>query len=392
MENLSSIMHTGGFKMSSLGNKVKLTWQRGLSVIYQVIGNNVKALEHLEALANNGQAGEREWWALGELYVRLKLWDKAVYALLNAVRSSNGCPKYIFWLGKAEEEAGHGNAAEALYEQAIKKDSEFWDAYAAKAHLILNRGDYEQALGYFSECLKHKPQDAYLLNNLGLCQLGLNRLTEAREYLAEATRRKAGDDHILYNYGTVLVKLDDYEQALAQFLKIKKKDNPAVFNALGYCYGMLQNTAESIRCYQEALQQEPDNQEAQKNLAAIYAKDHDYEQALLLIKNLLQLTPQDPDLLNNAAWIYEALCQYGLAEENYYRSLAASAGNPDIAYNLICCLKKQKKYLEALDIAGYLERIPEKQRTYWSALAQIYEDLGASKLAVDCYNKSLGLE
>jgi len=378
--------------MDGIKKRLNLTWQKSMSVLYQLLGNSGKAIEYLEALVRDGQAGEKEWWALGELYGRLKMWDKAVYALLNAVRASQGRPKYIYWLGKAEEEAGRESIAEALYEQAIKKDAEFWEAYAAKAHLVLNRGDYSQALGYFTECLKHKPNDAHLLNNLGLCYLGLNRLDEAKTCLAEAVKRKPGDNYILYNYGTVLLKQEDYDNALVQFTKIKKKDNPAVLNALGYCHGCLKNYEESIRCYQEALKLEPDNQEARKNLAAIYAQEEKYELALELIKELLQDNPQDPDLLNNAAWIYEALTCYKQAEDNYYRSLAASAGDPEIAYNLICCLKRQKKYLEALDITAYLRRIPEKQRLYWAALAQIYEELGAGKLAVDCYNKSLGLE
>lgn len=378
--------------MKGIKQRINLTWQKSMSVLYQVFGNNVKAINHLEHLVEEGQAGEQEWGALGNLYVRLKQWDKAVHALLNAVRVSDGSPKYIYWLGKAEEETGNGNAAEALYEQAIKKDADFWEAYAAKAHLVLNRGEYREAITYFTECLKHKPTDAYLINNLGLCHLGLEELDVARQYLAEAVRRKPGDDHLLYNYGTALVKLADYDNALLQFLRIKKKDNAAMLNALGYCYGRLNNFEESMHSYLEALEIEPDNQEAQKNLAAIYAQRKDYGQALELIKNLLLLTPKDPDLLNNIGWIYEAQSLYKQAEENYYRGLVVSEGNPDIAYNLICCLQRQKKYLEALDLTSYLERIPDKHSLYWSALARIYEDMGSSKLAVDCYNKSLGLE
>lgn len=378
--------------MKGFKQQINLTWQKSMSALYQVLGNNMKAVNHLESLVEEGQAGEKEWWNLGNLYVKMKLWDKAVHALLNAVRASNGSPKYIYWLGKAEEETGNGRAAEALYEQAIKKDGDFWEAYAAKAHLVLNRGEYGQALTYFTECLKHKPGDAYLINNLGLCYLGLDELTEARQYLAEAVRRKPGDDHIIYNYGTALIKLADYDNALVQLLKIKAKDNSAILNALGYCYGKLNNFEESMNSYLESLRLEPNNQETQRNLAAVYAQRKEYGQALELIKNLLLQTPKDPDLLNNIAWIYEAQDLYREAEDNYYRSLVASEGNPDIAYNLICCLKRQKKYLEALDLTGYLQRIPEKNRLYWSALAQIYEDMGANKLAVDCYNKSLGLE
>lgn len=378
--------------MNGLKQRINLTWQKSMAALYQVMGKYGKAANHLEALAEEGQAQEREWWILGSLYARQKQWHKAVPAFLNALKASSGSPKYIYWLGRAEEETGNGSAAEALYEQALRRDAEFWEAYSAKAQLLLNRGEYAQAMEYFSECLKHREGDPYLLNNLGLCCLGLEKPEEACRYLESAVRRKPGDGNILYNYGTALVRAGDYHKALLQFEGIKKNKNPAILNALGYCHSMLNNPEKSIDCYLEALKIEPDNEEAQKNLAAVYAQRQDYAPALELLKNLLLHSPKDPDLLNNIAWIYEALDQNKQAEENYFRSLAASEGNPDIAYNLICCLNKQGKYLEALELTSHLKRFPEKQRLYWSALARIYEDLGANRQAIDCYNKSLGLE
>lgn len=378
--------------MNRIINKLNLTWLKGMSALYQVIGNNGKAVDSLLVMIQEGQAGEKEWWSLGTLYVRMQQWDKAVHAFLNAVKVSNGNPKYIYWLGKAQEESGNNEAAEALYDHTLKKNAEFWEAYEAKGQLLLNRSEYSEALSYFNECLKHKERDAYLLNNIGLCYLGLNLLEEARRYLAEAVRKKPGDDHLIYNYATVLVRLADYDNALVQFCRIKNPKTCTVLNALGYCYGMLKQYNESIGCYLEALGLEPENREVLKNLAVIYTQQENYPAALQILKGLLGTDPKDPDLLNGIAWIYEAQAAYHEAEENYYRGLAASEGSPDIAYNLICCLNRQKKYLEALDLTSYLQKIPERHREYWSSLAQIYENLGAANLAVDCYNKSLGLE
>jgi len=370
--------------MTSLKQKISFTWQKSISALYQVLGNNLKALNMLESLAGKGYAGEYEWWSLGVLYLRLQQWDKAVRAFLNAVRISDGNPKYIFWLGRVEEQAGNSKAAEALYDQVIKKDADFWEAYAAKAQLFLDRAEYQEALVLFTECLKYKPEDPDLLNNVGLCFLGLNELHGARQYLADAVQRKPGDGHIRYNFATVLIRFGDYDNALLQLFKLKDKGNAPVQMALGYCFGMLKEYEESINCYLEALRLEPGNQEAMKNLAAIYAQDKQFKQALQLMKDLLRINPQDAELLNNMAWIHEAMAQYPEAEKNYYRGLVASGGSPEIAHNLIFCLKRQKKLLEALDLVKYLEKKPEQTDLYWSALAQIYEDFEANNLAVDC--------
>lgn len=378
--------------MRGIKRKLDLTWHKGITAIYQVLGKHVKLTRRLKALAERGQAGAEEWWTLGILYLRSQEWERAVHAMLNAVRLGNNAPQYLYWLGKAEEKAGHETAAEALYDRVMKIADYFWEAYAAKAQLLLNRGDYSEALVYFTEALILKPDDLYLLNNIGLCFLGMEELNGAKQYLQEAVARKPLDDYLHYNYGTVLVSLGEYDSAITQFTMIMNKDDAALQNVLGYCYGMLQEYEESINCYQEALRLDPGNLEWKKNLAAIYARANKYEQAVQLMKDLLLVNPQDSEILNNLAWIYEAQSQYSEAEENYYRGLAASDGSPDIAYNLICCLQRQKKYMEALELTGYLQKIPEKQRFYWSAIGQIYEDFGAGNLAVDCYNKSLGLE
>ena len=119
----------------------------------------------------------------------------------------------------------------------------------------------------------------------------------------------------------VLVSLGEYDSAITQFTMIMNKDDAALQNVLGYCYGMLQEYEESINCYQEALRLDPGNLEWKKNLAAIYARANKYEQAVQLMKDLLLVNPQDSEILNNLAWIYEAQSQYSEAEENYYRCL-----------------------------------------------------------------------
>ena len=72
--------------------------------------------------------------------------------------------------------------------------------------------------------------------------------------ISRSSSPKPLDDYLHYNYGTVLVSLGEYDSAITQFTMIMNKDDAALQNVLGYCYGMLQEYEESINCYQEALQ------------------------------------------------------------------------------------------------------------------------------------------
>lgn len=378
--------------MIDLKNKLRLTWLRGLSFIFQAVGDDEKALFYLNNLTLGGETADSDWWALGRIYSRRREWDKASQALQNAVRTSSGNPKYLFWLGKVEEETGNMDEAEALYGEALKNNGRYWQALAAKGELILARGEYESALPYFQECLNIRPADHRMLNNAGLCYLSLEDAQTALKYIGDAVGRKNDDPTYLFNLGMVYVKLKRYHDAVAVLNKTGLKDNINLLIALAYCYGSLEEYDQSIQCYREALNYDRENSEIYKNMAVIYAKKGSYNEALDILKKIIVINSGDAEILNSMAWIQEELEDLEEAQENYYRSLACSAGNPQIAYNLICCLNKQKKYLEAMEIVAHLRRYPEWQGMAWSSLARIYECLGANNLAVDCYNKALGLE
>lgn len=218
--------------------------------------------------------------------------------------------------------------------------------------------------------------EKYLAYMQILCGLGETREREwCLNYAAE-----------LINRGRCQEAAAILENILPQYISAE------VFRALGYCWGRMQEPARSIRYYRLALELEPEDYDTRLNLAAVYAQAGESREALNLLTDLLKDNPCDYQLLNNLAWVYESLHEYETAEKYYYRSLAVSGCAPDIAYNLVCCLRNEHKLLEAMDIMEYLNSSTDWQGRGFSQLAQIYEELGAQKLAVEYYNKAYGLE
>lgn len=371
--------------------EIKVSCLRKISIILQLLGKNDKALCYVDRIVKEDEANDKDWWRLGSLYVRLSQWDKASEAFLNALNKRNGCAEYIYWLGKVEEEVGHVGVAETLYDQALEQKEDYWEALEAKGKLLINKGCFEEAASYFAKCFQQKPTDNTILNSLGLCSLGIEDLEGACRYFQAALSYNGRDSIIIYNLGTVYIKLKKYFEAKEQFEKIATKEKPEVFSALGFCCSMLNEYDDSLKYYESALKLDPESQEISINMAAVFAQCQRGKEALGLLRNVLIKNPYDSHVLNNIAWIYENLEEYTEAEEYYYRSLALSHGNPDIAYNLICCLRKQSKHMEALEVVEYLLQKPEWQKMAYSSLAELYESLGAEKLAVDFYNKALGL-
>ena len=319
-------------------------------------------------------------------------WERRHFAFSHAVNTSDRHPRYVYWLGRANEETGHSHVAVKLYDEALQKDALLWEALISKGEIKQRAREYREALSIYQEYLKHKPNDARILKSAGLCCLSLDEPENARVYLEKAIKIDPDDADARYNYATIYLRQGDLRKAINEFKKIRAENNADILSMIGYCYGVIQDYENSLKYYQEALAYEPDNGEVLLNIATVYAKSGDSAQAFAIFRKLLLLNPQNPELLNNMAWVYENLEDYIKAEDLYYRGLAVSAGDPQIAYNLICCLKRQRKFIEALDMVEYLRKIPEWRHIAISALAHIYEGLGASKLAVDCYNKALGLD
>jgi tetratricopeptide (TPR) repeat protein len=264
-------------------------------------------------------------------------------------------------------------------------------AFSAKGDLLMKKEDFNKALQYYYKLLQLDSANAEIYNNIGLCQMRLNQLDLAESFFRKALTLKSKDPIIVYNYGMLMLKKGCYEKAIEIMSKIINKERVEVFSFLGYCYSLLGKHKESFVFYKKALQIAPHYQENLINLACTYAKMGEKEKALEILQKLLRVNPYDVNLLNNIAWVYESLKNYGEAEKNYYRGLALSPQNPSLMYNLICCLYKQHKYCEAMEMITLLKKIPEWNSRAWSSLAQIYEKMGEKNLAVDCYNKAFGL-
>lgn len=379
--------------MLKIRNKIETVFWRNMAVIAHTIGRNDKVLQYMDRLVNKGAAGEKEWWTIGSVYMKEAQWDKAAKAFLRALEINRDNYLYIYWLGIASEKNGDEQKAETLYDEAIKRYGEFREAIYAKGQLRLKNGDYRQALSCFERCQSLNQNDPDILNHIGLCYLKTGETEKALQSLKIAVSLKPREAALLYNYAMTLIKLDKYREALEVLEKIADKDRePAVFDLLGYCYSMLRDYQKSIENYSAALDLEPGNQELKLNLASVYAKAGDNKKALEIFKVLISQNPKDYQLLNNLAWVYENMKEYKAAESQYYRSLAVSMGDPEIAYNLSCCLKKQHNHLEALDIVKHLKEISGWHKIYCSSVAETYEYLGEDRLAVEYYNKACGLE
>ncbi|MGI4829646.1 MAG: tetratricopeptide repeat protein [Janthinobacterium lividum] len=284
-----------------------------------------------------------------------------------------------------QHEAMYANAqAAATAEKEAVADSAFYLGVA-----LFSQGKYAESVRAYKRCLDLRPDDAKVMNNLGMSLMENGDYAEAEGYyraaLEENQRLLASDDPIvakqLNNLASLLYKRGDYagaEELLRQALTIVEKANPPDDHNLALKLNNLSavlleeghiDQAE-VMCRRALDVTErafgPDNPllgTGLSNLGAILRAKGDYAGAEKLVRRSLNieenaLGPDYPLVGNDLNALGELLTdeqRYSDAEPLLRRALALHervlrADHPDVATDLVSLTRvliAEKKYPEA---------------------------------------------
>ena len=200
------------------------------------------------------------------------------------------------------------------------------------AEVYFNRGEYKNALDYYSVAMRNKdddatdptqtvatgtvrkgkksnsaalvtsctPQDSYY--QIGYCHYMLHQYDSAQYYLSKKTVcEDSVAQHALYVLGDVDIKLGRKNEARSMFLQASKMDfdpkikEDALFNYAKLSYELNANPYnESIRSFEDYLQKYPRTShkaEVQEILTSLYFSTRNYKDALTLIEKMQDRSP-----------------------------------------------------------------------------------------------------
>ena len=245
-------------------------------------------------------------------------------------------PSYVariyYYLGKNDELLQL--APTLLLEEDVFKKNEIRQMVA---EVYFNRGEYKNALDYYTAAMRNKdddatdptqsvatgtarkgkksstaalvasctPQDSYY--QIGYCHYMLHQYDSAQYYLSKKTVCvDSVAQHALYVLGDVDIKLGRKNEARSMFLQASKMDfdakikEDALFNYAKLSYELNANPYnESIRSFEDYLQKYPRTShkaEVQEILTSLYFSTRNYKDALTLIEKMQDRSP----LMNQA--------------------------------------------------------------------------------------------
>jgi tetratricopeptide (TPR) repeat protein len=278
--------------------------------------------------------------------------------------------------GAAEERTGK---AAAYYNYSLGH------LYSELAGAYGNRGDYfNKAVESYRAALKADPSATFISEELSELYIQSGRLRDAvseaedtlkqnpqdlnaRRVLARIYTRLIGDtqqNHI--DESMVKKAIEQYEAITA-----KEPKDAESWMMLGRLQKMSQNSTESVKAYQKALEADPDNEDAMTGLAMVYADLGDTKAAAGLLKKATEKDP-NPRSLAALASAYEQMKDYPLAAETLRRALDQQPGNAEIKKALAQDLLFADQLDEALKL--YNEAVADDAKDEQSLLriSQIY--------------------
>jgi len=118
---------------------------------------------------------------------------------------------------------------------------------------------YLDALDYYRAALAKKPNDARLLNKIGITDLMMQRYGDARKFFERAIKYDHQFADAYNNLGVIYYEIKKYPQAVQQYRKAIARDDTSAsfFSNLGAAYFSKRNFEAAVAAYQHALELDP---------------------------------------------------------------------------------------------------------------------------------------
>jgi len=293
-----------------LDHEERATWWRTRLAEGQRSGEPAALLAALAGVRTIVQTNDSDWVLHKNLGQMLEAAGDLAGAFTEWERVSRMVPQYAnawYHLGNLLDEQGKSVQAEAQFRKALAIDPNMAEALsglglslAAQArfdeafriyaraiaanpnsiHAYINwgiglasRGQFEEAIRKYELALRLNPDDALAHHNLGLSLAASGRSEEALEQYSRALELKPGFLPARLSLGVGLLRLKKTRQAAAilEAGLAAGTGVPALHFQLGQAYEQLGRGDDAAREYQETLQLNPTNGEAQNALARVQA-------------------------------------------------------------------------------------------------------------------------
>ncbi len=246
-------------------------------------------------------------------------YEKALSYFEQAVKKDTRFADAYVNIGFCDGKLGRHIEEIEAYKQAIRIKPDFAEAHCNLGVAYGELGRWNEEIKAYKQAIRIKPDYAKAHYNLGVAYDNLGRYNEAVEALKQAIRIEPDDAEAFNNLGVAYSELGHHNEAVDAFkqvIRIKPDDAPAHYN-LGNAYGELGQYNEAVEAYKQAIRIKPDYFNAHCNLGMTYGKLGRYSDATQALKQAIRIKPDLAEAHWNLGVAYLMLEDSGSALEEY---------------------------------------------------------------------------
>ncbi len=220
--------------------------------------------------------------------------------------------------GRAHQFRDSWYSAIESYQEAVRINPAYTDAWKGMAECFYALGEYSQALTHTDRALFLKNNDPALLNLKGFILIGLEKIAEARDLFTFILTRWPND--VESRYGLAELDVLDGRIGAAQ------------------------------EQYVQALQRSPENRKALVSLAIISREAGNERSSRDYIQRALRSWGDDPSVFYFAGYLAARNGSHDEAERHLVKALSLNPGHDDSLYLLSVILYRTQRFAEVVTI------------------------------------------
>lgn len=260
------------------------------------------------------------------------------------------------------------------------------------------------AIAEYEKLAELKPKDTETLLLLGQLY-GLNHdSAKAEEEFKAAQKIDGGSEEVVLNLYRLYTEQGDYARAADILKSVPVDDRSARIDfALGATYDQLKKPKEAIESYRRALEDDPDNIDSERGLAAALLRDGQLDEALKIFNNVIAAEPQDAQSQIRIADIQRQQGHYDQALATLEKAKPLAQDNMELNYNEALVYDSLGRYDDAIrtlkamvDATShsdgvYTDQEKSNRAIFLDRLGIIYREQNKTAEAVDAYKQMVSL-
>ncbi len=218
----------------------------------------------------------------------------------------------------AEQKFNEGNelyyqknyqGAISKYNDAIKLNPNYADAYNNRGAAYDELKNYQQAISDYNQSIKLNPNNATAYFNRGLTYANLQNYQQAISDWTQSIKINKNYVNAYYSRGIAYGELKNYQQAIDDYTKVidLNKDYANAYYSRGLTYYKKGSYRVAILDYTQAIKLNPNYFEAYFNRGLAYGMLKNYEQAIKDFTEVIKLNPNDANAYVNRGITYKFL-------------------------------------------------------------------------------------